>query len=137
MFTSKETKQKATNFDTIVQAIVGANADLKAEDVTVEDIVSALTAANDDNDASAIQQQLDAANTRIATLETELGTKNTRIAELEAEQKEKEDAPAEETAEISSQGEADGKEMTLAQFADKNAGDTQAILARAKKEGLI
>jgi hypothetical protein len=130
--------QKSKGFDAIVQAILAANEDTKAEDITAADVIEILNAAADANkgtDATAaIQQQLDTETARVAVLETELETANNRIAELEADLS---GTAAEPPATIVSKGEAGGKEMTIAQFADKNKGDTQAILEQLKKEGLI
>lgn len=114
-------KEKASNYDTIVNALVKNNEGLTAEEVTSELIVNALTAENED----------------VINLTSQLETSNDRVIELEAENKELRRLPAGTPAPISSDGEPEGEVDGLASFADKNAGNTVAILNRCKAEGII
>ena len=112
---------KATNYDAIVSALVKNNEGLTLEEVTPALIVNALTSDNED----------------VINLTSQLQTSNERVIELETENNELRRLPAGTPAPISSDGEPKGEVDDLASFADKNAGDTVAIINRCKAEGII
>lgn len=112
---------KATNYDAIVSALVNNNESLTPEEVTPALIVNALTSDNED----------------VINLTSQLETASNRVIELEAENKELRRLPGGTPAPIASDGEPKGSEDDLASFADKNAGDTVAILSRCVEEGII
>lgn len=114
-------KVKANNYDTIVNALVKNNEGLTPEEVTSELIVNALTSDNED----------------VINLTSQLQTAGNRVIELEAENKELRRLPGGTPAPIASDGESKGEVEDLASFADKNAGDTVAILNRCEEEGII
>lgn len=112
---------KATNYDAIVSALVNNNESLTPEEVTPALIVNALTSDNED----------------VINLTSQLETASNRVIELEAENKELRKLPGGTPAPIASTGEPKGEVEDLASFADKNAGDTVAILSRCVEEGII
>lgn len=114
-------RAKANNYDAIVNALVKNNEGLTPEEVTSELIVNALTSENED----------------VVNLTSRLETATNRVSELEAENKELRRLPGGTPAPISSSGEPKGEVEDLASFADKNAGDTVAILNRCVEEGII
>ena len=124
-------KAKADHFDMIVAAVLANGVNIKPEDVTAQTIIESMQNDSDD-DESDLQTQLDTSNSRVTELETELEAANDRIAELEND-----DVPGEKPASITSKGEPGGEELDIAKFADKNKGNTAAILEQAVKEGLI
>lgn len=115
----KALEQKASAHDAIVQALVNHNDDLKAEDVTTDMIIGALTTDPETTD----NVDLQAANKRIKELETI----NENLL----------NSAGDDTVTIVSTGEASAEAEDLASFADKNKGNTSAILAQMKSEGLI
>lgn len=128
---------QANAFIAIQTALVEASEDMTAEDITSETVIEALQAATGESGDAELQTQLTEAQTQLTTAQTALETANTRITELEAEVAELDGIPATEGAKIVAKGEAGGKPVSLSEFANKNKGDTQAILEQAKKEGLI
>lgn len=132
--TYNEMKEKADHFDRIVDTVLENSESIQREDVTADSIIEAMQNENPETENSELQTQLDTATARVAELETELETSNARVAELEQELDE---TPAEQPATITAKGESSGEDMNIAKFADKNKGDTEAILAQAQKEGLI
>lgn len=127
-------KGKADNFDAIVEAIVKNGDNITNEDVNADTIIEAIQQENQTEDHSDMLSQLKAANARVVELESEIKTAKARISELEMELDE---APGAEPAVISAKGEPSAEPLSIDQFANKNIGDTDAILAQAEKEGLI
>lgn len=148
-------KNKADGYDAIISAIVSKNDNVTAEDITADNVIELLNATGDedpqdpattdpvtdpsedttnqdpadpeeDTDADAkpdLQAQLDEANATIAAQQEEINSFNA--------------APAAEPAAIAPKSEPGAKSEDIAAFADKNAGDTHAILNRMKEEGII
>lgn len=150
-------KNKADGYDAIIAAIVSNGEDISPDEVTADTVIQMLNdpgeedpqdpTANDDsatdaetdtededpadedpdvdpaNDDTDIQAELDAANATIASLQEEIAAFNA--------------APAEDPATIAPKSEPGAQEMDLATFADKNAGDTHAILDFMKKTGAV
>ena len=115
----KALEQKAAAHDAIVQALVNHNDDLKAEDVTTDMIIGALTTDPETTD------------------NVELQAAKGRISELETINENLLNSAGDDTVTIVSTGEASAEAEDLASFADKNKGNTSAILAQMKSEGLI
>lgn len=128
---------RADAFSAIVEAVVQSSEGITAQDVTAETIIEALQDNADTEALSQAQTALDTANQQLTDAQTNLETANDRVAELEAELSELEGLPAKNPAGIAPKSDAGENTDTIADFANKNAGDTEAILAQAKKEGLI
>lgn len=128
---------QADAFTAIQTAMVEASDGVKPEEITADSIIEALQADTDESELVSAQTQLTETQTLLTSEQSALATANDRITALEAEVKTLGGFPADNPASISSKGEPDGEPMTIAQFADKNKGNTQAILAMALKDGLI
>lgn len=115
----KALEQKAAAHDAIIQALVNHNDDLKAEDVTTDMIIGALTTDPETTD------------------NVELQAANKRISELETINKNLLNSAGDDTVTIISTGEASAEAEDLASFADKNVQDPVSIINRLKEEGLI
>lgn len=124
---------KANSFDQIANAIVESGEDITAEDITAETVIQ-MVQADDVAEVMDLQPELDTANARISELETELQTANDRVSELEADL---DNQPAEATATITAESEVSGEKMDIIGFANKNQDDPFAVIAEAKKQGLI
>ncbi len=131
-------KTKADSFDAIVAAMVAGNDDVKPEEVTSEVIIQALQSDGSEGegnpDTTELQSNLDTANARIAELENQLSTANTRIEQLE---KDLDETPGATPAGISAKSEVTGEQPDIISFAKKNADDPFAVIAEAKKQGLL
>ena len=112
---------QAEKFEQLIKKIAEAGADTS---VSADDIMQYL-ASNEK-----LQEELNTATARIAELEEQLSTATTRIAELEEE-------PAEPTASSTATVEPTAQEETLADFANKHAGDYASIVAEMKSRGII
>lgn len=128
---------QAAAFETIKTAMIESSEGLDPEEITAESIVEALQGDALQGALTEVQSKLDETNKLLTASETALETANARITELEAELAELDLTPATTTATIAPQGEDGGQAETIAEFANKNRGDTEAILAKAQKEGLI
>lgn len=136
--TYNQLKAKSDAWDRVMQALQTED---EATEMTIEEqadlILVALDNAPDEQDGSvleALQAQLDAANEQNTVLQTQLEEANNTIQSLNNDL---DNLPAEEPAKISSKQEGGVKEMSLSEFADKNAGNTFAILDKLKEEGLL
>lgn len=128
---------QAAAFEAIKTAMIESSEGLDPEEITAESIVEALQGDALQGALTEVQSKLDETNKLLTASETALEAANARITELEAELAELDVTPATTTATIAPQGEAGGQAETIAEFANKNRGDTEAILAKAQKEGLI
>ena len=128
---------QAAAFEAIKTAMIESSEGLDPEEITAESVVEALQGDALQGALTEVQSNLDATNELLTASETALETANARITELEAELAELDVTPATTTATIAPQGEAGGKAETIAEFADRNKGDTQAILKMAMEENLI
>ena len=117
-------------------AMVEASEDITAEDITSEVVIEALQESVLQAALTETQSSLDKANQLLTAEQEALEVANTRIAELEAEMQELEDTPATTPAEINPKSDG-GEPESIAEFANRNRGNTQAILAQALKDGLI
>lgn len=121
---------KANNFDNIVSAIVANNPGLKPEDVTMETIEELMQ--NDSSDETDPELQL-----RFETLQTDYNTVVQERDGLQEQVTNLLNAAGEDPAVITSTGEASGKTETLLDFANKNKGDTAAIIMAAQEDGFL
>lgn len=129
-------KQKADNYDNVVSALVSNNEGLTAEDVTPDVITEVLTASVE-TETEELQSQLTSAVSRAETAEARVEELTTEVEKLTTENNNLRGTPNEDTVTASVKSDADGQGETISQFANKNAGNTAAILEQAKKEGLI
>lgn len=139
--TYAELMAKATAFDRITGSVQNDGAD----EMSVEEYADAVVASLDSLDGAsegevdgslleAVQTQLDEANAKISDLQSQLQAANDSVASLTEELN---NVPAEKPAPIVAKAETSAPAEDIAAFADKNAGNTEAILDRAIQEGLI
>jgi hypothetical protein len=126
-FAALDTKVK--NYDIVVQAIVDMSDGVTEEGVTPEMIVEAIT-EKDNADVTEIQGKLDTVTTERDTLKNQVVTLTQEVADLKK-------IPAAPSATVTQTSDVNSTTETLAAFADKNAGNTAAILKMAQEEGLI
>ena len=122
-------KQKADNYDSVVNTVTANSESLSAEDVTPDVIAEALNASTE-SDQAELQTQLNAAVARANTAES-------RVQALETENANLRSSAAGEPAQVQTEGEPSGERETIATFADNHAGDSKLIWQKAKEEGLI
>ena len=103
-------KQAADNWDKLLNKVLGDNPDMKAEDVTVDQLLDSIESTGNTSD---LQEQL-------STAQEELKEKDTLIEQLQSDVQE----PTAETGDIKD-------------FADKHEDDTLAIMAEAEKTGFF
>ncbi len=121
-----------------VVAHITKSGDIKAEEVTAESIIEALQQeSGDEVEGSKLLAKITDLQTKNEDLQKDITAKDAKIKELQAQLDEMDETPAEESAAIVSKGEQNGKSESVTEFADKNAGNTAAILAKAKEEGLL
>lgn len=139
--TYNELMAKATAFDRIIGSVQNDGAD----EMSVEEYADAVVASLDSFDGAsegeadgsqleAVQALLDEANAKISDLQSQLQAANDSVTSLTEELN---NVPAEKPAPIVAKAETSAPAEDIAAFADKNAGNTEAILDRAIQEGLI
>lgn len=128
---------QAAAFVAVQTALVEASEGINPEEITAEVVIEALQANANEAALTDAQAQVTATQELLTASELALKTATARVSELETELSELEKLPATPSATITPSGDGGKETMTIAQFANKNAGDTEAILAQAKKEGLI
>jgi len=130
-------KEKADNFDKVVNSVVAKNDDLKPEDVTLEVIEAAISNEETAGDP--------AADTRVTTLEGTVEQLNGQITSLTTERDDlasqvaalSELPGAESVSTAKPEAEASAVETdTILEFASKNKGNTLAIAAEMERLGL-
>ena len=150
-------KQKADEYDKIVNAMISSSEGVDAAEVTSDVIIEAINSADHagktgEDQAEALRSQvstLTGSNAALTaeketlisekdtlfsekeTLTRDLETANARIQDLE---KEIDRTPAAEPAQISSTGDSH-EEQDIVKFAEKNVGNPIAVLAEMKKQG--
>jgi len=135
---------KAANFDKVVESIVAKNEDLKAEDVTPEVIEDAISNDEPAGEGASAERVTELEAT-IATMTTEALTltseRDAMIVErdtLKTENAALSKLPGAESVVTIPVAEASAATSdTLVEFANKNKGNTLAIVAEMKKNGLI
>lgn len=120
-------KEKADNYSTIVSAILATNKELKEEEITT-DIVLQMISSDTAQDGTA---------ENLKDLQSKYDSLLEENNQLKVENENLKGSPAEDPAAISSDKEKDAKPQSIADFADKNIGNTLAILAECKEVGLI
>lgn len=128
-------KSKADAFDKFFKAIEGSE-DVTNIDERIALIVEALEAEPVESSEAleALQAKLDKANAQITALETKHAQATEEVTRL---QELLDLTPGEAPAAIVAKGEPGAEAMTIAEYADKHAGDVISILDRALEEGLI
>lgn len=119
----------AKNWNTLVQKVLENNPDLKAEDVTPEMMLEAME-GEDDSETSDLQNQLDES---LKTIEQ----KNAQIEKLNSEIEALKGTPKTKKDDVKADGEPLGSGKDIKEFAEKNSGDTFAIMAEADKTGFF
>lgn len=124
-------------FVAIQTALVESSEGITPEEITADTVIEALQGNSLQGAITELQTQVDATQELLTASELALSTATARVSELETELAALEEIPATPSATITPSGDGGKETMTIAQFADKNVGDTEAILAQAIKEGLI
>ncbi len=143
-------KQKADDFDKIVNAMISSSEGVDAAEVTSDVIIEALNSADhagktDEDQVETLKSQIstltDGNNALAAEKETLLSEKETLTSDLEKAnariqdlEKEIDGTPAAEPAQISSTGDSH-EEQDIVKFAEKNLGNPIAVLDEMKKQG--
>lgn len=120
-------KQAADNWNKLLNQVLGDNPDMKAEDVTVDQLLEAFESGGA---AAELQEQLTTAQGELTAKDVQIGQLQSDIAELKGTPVVKK--PAAKVTSEPSATEADIKE-----FAEKHDGDTLAIMAEAEKSGFF
>lgn len=127
----------AEAFEAIRNTLMESNEGANPEEITAQTIIEAMEHPVLQAALTETETQLTETQALLAAETEALETANARIAELEAEMEELDATPAKEPATITPKGDASGEVETIAEFANKNIGNTQDILAMAQKDGLI
>lgn len=117
-------KKGSEAWSSLVQGILKDNPDMKAEDVTPEQLTSAIS---ENGNSSALQQQLDAAK-------IEIESKEQTISKLQSEVTALKGTPAKANAGVQKEKEDTTEQDDIISFVDKNEGNTLAIMDEAKKQ---
>lgn len=121
---------KVGNYDKIVAAVVAGNPNLKEEDVTFETIEELMKSDSSDETDPDLQSKFDTLQGKYDELVLERDGLQDQVNNLL-------NSAAEETAVIASGSEVTAKPATLLDFANKNAGDTAAIINAAMEDGFL
>lgn len=124
-------------FVAVQTALAESSEGITPEEITAESIIEALQGNANEVALTEAQAQLTTTQDLLTASELALKTANARVSELETELAGLEEIPATPSATIAPASDGGKETMTIAQFANKNVGDTEAILAQAIKEGLI
>lgn len=130
-------KQKADNYDAVVQSILAKNENLKAEDVTPEVIENALndTGGNDAGSGEKITQL----ETQVNNLQEQLNTVKGERDALQTEVEELRELPGSDSVTVKNPKAEPSAEATddVLEFARANAGNILAIAAKMQESGLV
>lgn len=121
----KAFEQAYENWNKLLNMVLGENAELKAEDVTVEVLMEAF-----DSRASELQEQL-------GTAQDELKQKDKQIEQLQSDVAELKGTPVTKQSEAKVDKEPGADAEDIKDFAEKNSDDTLAIMAEASKTGFF
>ncbi len=119
----------AKNWNSLVQKVLENNKDLKAEDVTPEMLLEAME-SDDDSGTSDLQTKLDEALQQVEQ-------KDAQIEQLTSENEALKGTPKSKKEDIKADAEPLGSGKDIKEFAEKNQGDTIAIMAEAEKTGFF
>lgn len=131
-----EMKEKAEKFDAIVAAITENSTDIKAEDITAELVIEAMTPSEDANDSSKVEEL----TAQINTLTTERDALQKRAETAEARVSELEGIPAEETVGGKTPKKSDAPESSLDEvntFAKSHANDLASVIEMVRKSDIV
>lgn len=133
-------KSKADAFDKVMGTVDGMEENMTEEeqaDAIIAALENSTETETDTDSASQIESlttQLEEANTKLATTEKE----KTAAEELAASlQTELDNLPGESPASISGKSDSKEPKLSIAEFADKNADNHEAIIEQMKAEGII
>ena len=127
---------QANAFVAVQTALVESSEGITPEEITAETVIEALQGNSLHGAIAEMQTQVTATQELLTASESALEIATDRVAELEAELSELEGIPAKKPAGITPKSDG-GDTGTIAEFADKNKGDTETILAQEIKERLI
>ena len=116
-------KQAADNWDKLLNKVLGDNPDMKAEDVTVDQLLDSIESTGNTSDLSTAQEELKEKDTQIEQLQSD-------VAELKG-------TPAGKKPEAKVKQEPTAETGDIKDFADKHEDDTLAIMAEAEKTGFF
>lgn len=119
----------AKNWNTLVQKVLENNKDMKAEDVTPEMLLEAME-SDDDSGTSDLQTKLDEALESIVQ-------KDAQIEQLTSENEALKGTPKSKKDDVVTQEEPLSAGKDIKEFAEKNSGNTFAIMAEAEKTGFF
>jgi len=125
----KKLKEKADNYDAVVNAVVASGEGITPEDVNPDVIAQALNTAGDDPDS----------DTRVSTLETEVRNLTAERDNLKAEVEELRILPGSESV-TTKKPLAESSAVVsdeLLDFANKNKGNTLSIAAKMVESGFV
>lgn len=117
----------ADNWDKLLNKVLGDNPDMKAEDVTVDQLLDSIESTGNTSD---LQEQL-------STAQEELKEKDTQIEQLQSDVAELKGTPAGKKPEAKVKQEPTAETGDIKDFADKHEDDTLAIMAEAEKTGFF
>lgn len=120
-------KQAADNWNKLINQVLGDNPDMKAEDVTVDQLLETIESGGDE---VGLQEQLTAAQGELTKKDEQIGQLQSDIAELKG-------TPVVKKPEAKVDKEPTATEADIKDFADKHEGDTLAIMAEAEKTGFF
>lgn len=120
-------KQAADNWDKLLNKVLGDNPDMKAEDVTVDQLLDSIESTGNTSD---LQEQL-------STAQEKLKEKDTQIEQLQSDVAELKGTPAGKKPEAKVKQELTAETGDIKDFADKHEDDTLAIMAEAEKTGFF
>lgn len=120
-------KQAADNWDKLLNKVLGDNPDMRAEDVTVEQLLESIEGTDN---TSGLEGQLSAA-------QDELKLKDKQIEQLQSDVKELKGVPAGKKQEAIVTKEVTAGAEDMKDFAEKNEDNTLAIMAEAEKTGFF
>lgn len=118
-------KQAADNWDKLLNKVLGDNPDMKAEDVTVDQLLDSIESTGNTSD---LQE-------RLSTAQEELKEKDTQIEQLQSDVAELKGAGKKPEAKVKQEPTAETGDIK--DFADKYEDDTLAIMAEAEKTGFF
>lgn len=121
-------KQAADNWNKLLNKVLADNPDMKAEDVTPDQLLEAFEGGG--AAASELQEQL-------ATAQGELTAKDTQIEQLQSDIAELRGTPVVKKPTTKVDGEPGAGAEDIKDYAEKHEGDTLAIMAEAKKTGFF
>lgn len=120
-------KQAADNWNKLLNQVLADNPDMKAEDVTPDQLLEAFESGGA---ASGLQEQLTVA-------QSELTKKDEQIEQLQSDIAELKGTPVVKKPEAKVTEEPTATEADIKDFAEKHDGDTLAIMAEAEKTGFF